>query len=180
MPRARSARRYAQAAFSIARERGELDAWMDDLHTLARLLESRELSELLDAPQVPASRKLEMVRQVLGDSVSPLAVNLLALLASRSAAHLAPAIVDQYSALLDAHRGVERAEVVSAIDLSSEQRDRIAAVLAGLVDKQVRLSSRTDPGIIGGLVARVGDRVIDGSTRGRLNGLRRSLVEQKA
>jgi F-type H+-transporting ATPase subunit delta len=178
MPRAASATRYAIAVFQIALEQGELDRWLDDLTLAARALENRELADYVDAPQVPMNRRIEIVRSALEGSVAPLALNLLGLLASRGIAHVIHDIVEQYQRLLDSHRGVERAEVVSAVELDDEQRRRVAELLQSIVGKEVRMTARVEPQILGGLIARVGDRVIDGSTRGRLNAMRRVIVER--
>ena len=178
MPRAASPRRYAQAVFQIATESGKLDAWSDDLRIVATALENKELAGLLDSPQVPAAVKIETVKTVLGDAVDPLATNLLALLATRNLANLVPGIIETFEALVDSHNGIERAEVISAAPLDQDQEAAIKAVLAKLVNKDVRLSTVVDPNILGGLVARVGDRVIDGSLRTKLQGMRRTVVEQ--
>ena len=180
MPRLGSARRYAQAAFELATERSELDMWLDDLTYMALTLESAEFGEFLDSPQASESRKVELIDNTLSDRVSPLARNLISLLASRSMTNLVPGIVDQYQRLLDAQRGIEQAEVVSAVPLDDGQRVSIEELLNGIVGKEVCLSSRVEPSIIGGFVARVGDRVIDGSTSGRLQKLRRELVGQRS
>lgn len=180
MPKSASARRYAQAVFKIALERDELDRWSEDLATLSMLLEDGEFARFLDAPQVTFAVKHEAIRNALGGIVSPLAVNLLALLASRNLAAIVPQVQEQYQHLLDAHRGIARAEVVSAVPLSESQRRKIAEFLKGIAGKEVRLAARVEPQIIGGLVARVGDRVIDGSTRTRLQALRRTLVDGMA
>ena len=178
MPRAASPRRYAQAVFQIAAESGRFDAWADDLRTVATALENKELAGLLDSPQVPASAKVEAVRAVLGDAVDPLAANLLALLATRNLANLVPGILETFEALVDRHNGIERAEVIAAVPLDQQQQEAIEAVLVKLVDKDIRMSTGVDPAILGGLVARVGDRVIDGSLRTRLQGMRRTVVDQ--
>ena len=175
MPRAASARRYAQATFQIALERDDLDGWLDDLAALARAVENPEFSEFLDAPQVPVSQKTQVISSALGDSVGQLPANLLAILASRNIVHLVPAIVEQYQGLLDAHRGIERAEVVSAVPLDDEQRRKTAELLSAMVGKEVRLVPRIEPRILGGLVARVGDRLIDGSTRAKLRVMQRDV-----
>ena len=180
MPIAPSPRRYSQAVFQIALERDELDVWSDDLRVLAASLENPDLVELLDAPHVPTADKVRAVSEAIGDAAGPLAVNLLSLLASRGLAHLVPAIVDEYGRLLDEHRGIDRAEVVSAVALSADRRDTIAHILEGLVNKRVRLVSAVDPGVLGGFVAKVGDRVIDGSLRTKLREMRREIVEQGA
>ena len=180
MPRVASARRYAQAAFHIAVEQDEIESWLEDLTLLARALDNDEFAAFLDAPQVSISHKVEIIRDTLGDSVGPLALNLTSLLASRSVAHAMPRIVDEFQALVDAHRGIERAEVVSAVPLNDGQTRRIEELLQDITGKEVRLTSRVEPQVLGGLVARVGDRVIDGSTRTKLQVMRRELVEQRS
>ena len=178
MPTAASARRYAQAVFQIALDQDELDRWLEDMTLLSQALESRELAEFLDAPQVSVERKVGLIRETIGDTVAPLALNLLSLLASRSIAHLLTGVLDQYQRLLDAHRGIDQAEIVSAIPLDDQQRQRIIEVLKGITGNEVRLTSRVEPQILGGFVARVGDRVIDGSTRSKIGVMRRELVER--
>ena len=177
MPTGPSPRRYAQAVFQIAMERGELDAWQEDLRSLAVTLEDRDFSGLLDAPQVPAASKVDAAREALSGSVGPLALNLLAILATRNLAHLGSGILDEYGRLLDAHRGIQRAEVVSAVPLDSEQHARISKLLETIVGKEVPVTSVVDPQVLGGLVARVGDRLIDGSARTKLREMHRSIVE---
>ena len=178
MARAGSARRYAQAAFQIASENGELDRWMDDLIVLAQAVEDGELASFLDSPQVALARKRRLVESTLGESVSPLALNLISLLASRNVAGILPQVTDQYQRLVDGHRGIERGEVVSAVAMDEEQRRRVQELLQAIIGKEVRLTTRVESGILGGLVARVGDRVIDGSTAAKLEAMRRELVEQ--
>lgn len=176
MPRKASARRYAQAVFQIALERDRIDGWDQDLQTLAQALEDEAFLAFLDSPQVTEAQKAEAVRQVLGDRVDPLACNLLALMASRLLAHMLPEVLDQYRHLVDRHRGIERAQVVTAVPLTEEERRRVAETLRHMVGKEVRLTAQVDPSIIGGLVAKVGDKVLDGSIRTRLQEMKRSLV----
>ena len=178
MPAAASARRYSQATFQIALEQGELERWLDDLSLLANAVENREFSGFLDAPQIPISQKVSVIKNTLAGSVDDLALNLISLLASRNIAHIMPGVVERYQELLDAHRGIEQAEVVSAVPLDDEQRRKLTELLQGVVGAEVRLARRVEPQILGGLVIRIGDRLIDGSTRTRLQALQRELVEQ--
>jgi F-type H+-transporting ATPase subunit delta len=165
--------------FQIALERDELDGWTEDLRTLAVALEDREFVGLLDAPQVPLSRKTAMVRGAMGDSIGRLATNLISLLASRNLAHMLPSVFEEFTVMLDQHRGVERADIVSAVALDDAQKEKISRLLEGLVGKRVSITSLVDPQILGGLVATVGDRVIDGSARTKLRDMRRELVERR-
>ena len=178
MPRTASARRYAQAVFQIGEENGDLERWYDDLATMAAALDDGEFAAFLDAPQIDVERKTQLIRDALGDAVGPMAVNLLSLLASRGIASALPDVVESYQSLLDDHQGIERAEVVSSVPLDDEQRERVADLLRGIVGKEIRLNTRVEPAILGGFVARVGDHVIDGSARTRLDQMRRRLVGQ--
>ena len=176
MARRASARRYAQAVFAIALDQGEPDRWLDDLALLSDAMSNEEFANFLDAPQLTLIQKTALIGETLGDSVSDLARNLISLLASRNSARLLPSITESYQQMLDEHNGVERAEIVAAVALSNEQQQRIEAMLTGIVGKDITATSRVEPQIIGGFVARVGDKVIDGSTRTRLDELRRELV----
>ena len=178
MPRVVSPRRYAQAVFQLAVENGRLDAWSEDLRVVALALENAEMAGLLDSPQVPAAVKIDTIKQVLGDSVEPLALKLVSLLAVRRLCHLVPGILDEYGRLVDEHERVARAEAVSAVDLNDGQRSAILGVVEEIVGTEVRLTTRVEPEILGGLIVRVGDRVLDGSVRARLREMRRRIVER--
>jgi F-type H+-transporting ATPase subunit delta len=176
MARGASARRYAQAVFAIALEQGEPGRWLDDLALLSDAMANDDFANFLDAPQPTLSQKINLIEETLGDSVSRLALNLVSLLASRNSARLARSITESYQEMLDEYNGIERAEIVSAITLSDEQQQRIETMLKDIVGKNITATSRVEPHILGGFVARVGDKVIDGSTRTRLNDLRRQLA----
>ncbi len=176
MARGASARRYAQAVFAIALEQGEPGRWLDDLALLSDAMANDDFANFLDAPQPTLSQKINLIEETLGDSVSRLALNLVSLLASRNSARLARSITESYQEMLDEYNGIERAEIVSAITLSDEQQQRIETMLKDIVGKDITATSRVEPHILGGFVARVGDKVIDGSTRTRLDDLRRQLA----
>ena len=112
-------------------------------------------------------------------SVGVLGINLMLLLASRNLVHLLPAIADRFQELLDAHNGVSRAEAVSAVPLDDSQRRSVERALADMYGGEIRLTSRVDPEILGGMVIRIGDRVLDGSARTRLRNMRRELAQRR-
>ena len=179
MPAGTSARRYAQAVFEIALESDDLELWLDDLTQLADSITNEELRQTLSAPRISMSQKETLIRESLGSSVGPLALNLMALLASRGLVEMLPGIADRYQEMLDIHQGVERAEVVSAVSLTGEQQQHVTRMLNDLSGKDVRLTTRVDPEILGGLVIRVGDKVMDGSARARLQNMRRELAQRR-
>ncbi|MCH7652417.1 MAG: ATP synthase F1 subunit delta [Chloroflexi bacterium] len=178
MPKGGSSRRYAQAVFQLALEHDGLDRWLDDLTLLANALQDTEFLEFLNAPQVTAAQKVQVIKNSLEDHVNPLALNMVSLLASRNSAGLIPDITEVYQELLDAHSGIERADVATAVDIDDDQQRRIADLLKSIVGKEVTITTRVEPELIGGFVARVGDRVIDGSTRTRLAEMKRGIASR--
>lgn len=175
-----SARRYAQAVFDIATEQQQLDKWRDDLQTLVRALAEPTLVVFLRNPKLPVEVKQKVLREAL-PGISQQAINLATLLISRGRLEtLMTGIADQYNRLLDATEGVVRVKVVTAVELDQAQRDQIAKRLAETTGKQVRMEQRVDPLLIGGMIIRLDNQVIDGSVRRQLSGLKRSLEEMRA
>lgn len=179
MPRTASPRRYAQAVFQLAVEHDELEKWLDDLTILADSVTSSQFLEFMSQPRVPTATKLEVIRESLGDSIGRLAMNLISLLATRNIAHILPEIADRYQELLDSHQGIARAEAVSAVPLTDAQHRQAVDLPEAMSGNEVRLSARIEPALIGGMIMRIGDRVVDGSTRSRLQAMRRELSERR-
>ena len=175
MPRAPTAKRYAQAAFQIAQERNEIDQWAEELQAALAVVEDTTFRTYLKLPKVRITDKLKAIQDALGN-VNPLVRNVVGLLASRNAIELYPRVVAEYQRFVDGHRNRERAVVVTAVPLDSQQEERLRQQLSKLLDKEVILSTQVEPQILGGLVARLGDRIVDGSTQGRLLDLRKSLM----
>ncbi|MCX7912456.1 MAG: ATP synthase F1 subunit delta [Dehalococcoidales bacterium] len=174
MPRKFNARRYAQAVFEIARENNELDRWASDLERLATVLADARLVSVLESPKVGFEDKSRLLEASLGD-VSPLALNVARLLVSRGGLGMAGKILEEYERRLNEHRGVLRAEVTAAVPLDKDDEAKLAAGLARLMGKTVSVRSRVDPAILGGIIARIDGKVLDGSTRSRLFRLRKAL-----
>ena len=177
MAKAPIAKRYAQALFSLAEGEGMQEAWLDSLSGLARDLADPSTVVFFTEPRVPAARKAEMAAQA-SSGADPLVRNFLGLLVERRAVVLLPAIVQEYGALLNESLGRVQATVTSAAPVSDEQQSRLIQSLGAMLDKQVVLDFRENPDIIGGIVVRVGDQVIDGSVRARLDSLQQSLERQ--
>jgi F-type H+-transporting ATPase subunit delta len=174
-----SARRYAQAVFDIARDQGAFDAWRDDLQALTDVLGIKEVQEFLDAPQIADESKQQILDQHLG-RLGEGARNLASLLINKRRVHLIKGIYQTYEEMLDEHRGVVSATVTTAVPLDSALQKQVEETLRRQTGRELRLSTTVDPTILGGLVARVGDKVIDGSTRSRLRNLRDWLREEAA
>jgi F-type H+-transporting ATPase subunit delta len=171
-------RGYAEAMFSVAEAEDALEAVENELFRFARALEGQQgLRDALTDPALPTDRKRAVLADVLGDRANPQTVNLLGFVVEQGRARDLPAIVDELVALAAERRRAAVAEVRTAIPLDAERRERLAEALGKATGKNVELKVVVDPSVVGGVVARVGDQVIDGSVRRRLELARERLSE---
>jgi len=178
MIRDTAAKRYARAAFEVALDHGTLDRWSDDLRLIAAVAGDAEALAHLANTKVPLAQRYRLLEAML-EGIDPQAMNLARLLVAKGRAGLAPQITEAYLGLVDDHRGIAHATVVTAVPLSDTEREAVEKRLGEVSGKQVIAHTEVDPDIVGGLVARIGDKVIDGSTHGKLLALRRSLTGQE-
>jgi len=176
MPRIASGKRYAQAAFELAMERNELESWRVSLGKIAELSTDEAFTALVENPKLPFEVKKSLLEERLRDA-NPLALNLACLLVSKSRLGIAGDVLQEYDHLLDAHRGIEHAEVVTALSLDEKDKEKISSQLGDMVNRKVTIDAVVDSSVIGGFKAKIGDMLIDGSVRNRLDTLRRNLVE---
>jgi len=173
--RGASARRYAEAVFEIAEESNMLDAWSDDLRTIADFVAEPDVALVLGSNRVPREQKMRLLKAGLEAHVSPLAMNLVRLLDERGKILIARDIQTAYQERADDRRGVAHAVVTTAVALSDDECDAVATRLSSMTGKRVDITPVVDEAIIGGIIARIGDELIDGSTRSRLVALKRRL-----
>lgn len=169
------ARRYARAVFEIALEKKELDRWQKDLKKIAALGEDASFMTLMENPKVGFDKKEKVLAKVVGD-INPLARNLVYLLVSRGRFGMIGDIEDEYQRLLDGYRDIEHAEVVTAVPLDDKEKKRLEEHLGVVVGKKIVLESSVDPNLVGGMIARVGGRLLDGSTHSQLLALKKELA----
>lgn len=171
------ARRYSQAVFNIALERKELDRWQSDLRKIASLSEDATFFAFLESPKVHFGDKAKLLSERLGD-INPLALNLVYLLVARGRLSIMGDIADGYQRLFDNYHGVEQAEIITAIPLDDEDKTRLGEHLGAIVSKKVVLKLEVDSSLIGGIVARIGGKLLDGSTRSQLMALKKELAKR--
>lgn len=162
--------------FQIALEGKQLERWQSDLETIAGTLKSPEITAMLESPKLRLEEKRRVLEAIL-PGITPAAMNLAYFLVAKNRLRILPDLLAEFRRLLNAYHGREVAEVVTAVPISDEDRDRIKKRLAALVGKELVLTLKVNPEIEGGLVARVGDKLVDGSIRTRLQDLRRSLAQ---
>lgn len=175
MARRGYARRYSQAVFEIALETKELDRWQSDLKKVVSVVGDAAFMALLESPRFHFEDKTRLLSERL-EGINPLALNLVLLLVTRGRLSIIGDIADGYQRLLDSYRGIESAEVTTAVPLDDKDRVKLAEHLGAMVGKKVKLKCEVDPSLIGGIVARIGGKLLDGSTRSKLMALKRELV----
>jgi F-type H+-transporting ATPase subunit delta len=201
-----AARRYAEAAFELARRDGTEDAWRYGLRAAAEAFSQPEVLRIVEDPARPEADRMSVVRTALGaeslarlvrivvdrersaaaglsavvesihGSVADQLINLVALLLQRRGVAILPSISDEYDRLLDGARGIVRAIVTSATELTDDEASAVRERLEAMTGSRIELRRRVDPDLLGGLTVRVGDRLVDASVRGRLERLRAQLL----
>jgi F-type H+-transporting ATPase subunit delta len=167
---------YARGLFEIARAEGTIDEVEDELFRFARSYESSdELRNALNDEQIPAAKRQSIVEDLLGGKVTGTTTQLISMVVGLGRTRDLPAIVDKLVARASTSKNLEVAEVRTAVALTADQQTRLAAALANATGKEVNLKVIVDPSVLGGLVATVGDTVIDGTVRTRIEQLKSRL-----
>ncbi len=169
------ARPYARAAFEYAREHDALDAWSEQLATAAAVVAEPGMAALLDNPSLTDTQQAQALWDVCGDALGAAARNFVAILAANKRLALLPEIHSQFAEFKANQEKSVDVEVVSAFELDDATRDRLAEVLGRKLEREVKVSTSTDSDLLGGVLIRAGDLVIDGSVRGRLNKLAEAM-----
>lgn len=167
---------YAQAVVSAARGDGVLERVADELFQLGRTVgTNEELRNVLTDSLVPASRRIGVLEDLLGDQAAPATLNLVSMIIGAGRGNDLPAIAEEVVRLAAESRGQAVAEVRSAVALNEDQQHRLAAALSSASGQNVTVQVVVDADVVGGLVAQIGDSVYDGSIRTRLEKMKERL-----
>jgi F-type H+-transporting ATPase subunit delta len=170
-----TARRYAEAAFSVASQENDTSLWLRDLQAVADALHDPDISNYFKDPKTTREDKLATINRIFGSS-HPHVTNLLRLLATQQRMFLLPAIAREFQQLYRESQGITEAKVTVARPVSDDERNEITRRLEAATGKTVEAHIQVDPSIIGGIVVRIGDRLIDASVAGRLQRLRHEMA----
>lgn len=167
---------YARGLFEVARAEGTLDEVEDELFRFARSFESSdELRIVLTDEQIPAERRQSIIEDLLGGKATPTSVQLVSMVVGSGRGRDIPAIVDQLVRRAASAKELDVAEVRTAVALTGDQRARLKAALENATGKSLELKAIVDPTVVGGVVATVGDTVIDDTVRTRIEQLKSRL-----
>lgn len=170
-----AARRYAEAAFEIALRDGTVEAWRRELDAAAVILGDPTVLRALENPAIPLESRARLVTALEATTSRPV-LDLIALMIRRGRIEALARVAAEFRRLDDQRNGVTTAIATSATPLESAEVSALTGRLEEMTGGRVELDLRVDPSLLGGLVVRVGDRLIDGSVRGRLERLRNQLV----
>lgn len=175
-----AAPKYARALFELGERDGKLDVFSDQLKTLVSTLNSHpELRQFMFHPQVKAEVKKDTIQKVFGQDVEKMILNMLMLLVDRRRISGINTVWDEFRRLVNVAHNLEEAEVTTAVSLSKEAETALQQKLSKLTGKNIILHNKVNPLILGGVVVRIGDKLIDGSVVRQLGDLRRVLTSSK-
>ena len=171
------AKRYAKALFAVGQEEGTSEAYRETLNVLADFLRKYPvamdgLTNLLYPMELREKVMAQLIRELQADRFME---NFLKLVVQKKRADILPEIADEFQVLVDADQNISRGTVISASEISGELQTKVQSTLENITGKKVILTSEIDPSIIGGIVAKVGDLVMDGSIKTQLAGLNESI-----
>ena len=171
-----AARRYAEAAFQVAQRDDTVAAWRIELDAAAAVASDDTVGRILANPAVPLETRREMAETTFGTIAGRPVLNLIGLMLRRGRIHELPRLAAEFRRLDDARQGITMATATSAAPLTPDEVRALTQRMEQFTGGRVELELQVDPSLLGGLVVRVGDRLIDGSVRGRLERLRNQLV----
>ena len=169
------ARPYAKAVFSFAVEAGALDQWSASLELLSAVVQQAPIRKLLASPELTTEQQAATIIDVCGESLDDKSRNFVSLLAENRRLPLLPFIYAQFRDLKAAQEATVDVELISASPLDDQQCQKISQALSSRLERRVNVAVSVDQSLIGGVLVRAGDTVIDGTVRGRLSKLAQAL-----
>ncbi|MTT31000.1 F0F1 ATP synthase subunit delta [Terrilactibacillus sp. BCM23-1] len=169
-------KRYASALFEVAKERGEVDTFEKDLILVnTTIVENDELNKVLNHPQIDRDDKKALVASIFNDAISQEIVNLLYVLIDRDRENIVLDILASYQVLADKERDILDVTVTTAKPLDEKGQSALSKKLSKAVNKKLRMHTKVDDSLIGGLLLRVGDKLYDGTISGKLARFRQEI-----
>ncbi len=173
------ARKYAVGLFHWSRDAKTLEKTEEEFVVVNGFISDLKTMQVLTHPLISRKEKKEITFEI-GKGLSPEINNLLKLLVDKDLIQITPLVLHEFQRLAHEEAGIEVAQVTSAVELSEKQKESVAAVLAKRVGKKIHLITHIDEKVLGGIVARIGDTVIDASIAGTLNGLKEHIISPTA
>ena len=171
------ARPYAEAVFALAKEEQSLTAWSDQLANLSAIAADKAMQALMEDPSRSQTEILSVFEAVMGDKLTAQGKNLLAAMAENKRLQALSDVAEQFEALKAEEEKRVRATVVSAFDVTDEQKNKLSAALNAKFDAEVEVTYEVDASLVGGIKIMVGDWALDGSAQSQLNKLGAAIAQ---
>lgn len=170
------AKRYAEALFEVALESNTLEKTKEEIKFIANIIEDNsDFKTIITHPRVSKSEKKEILSNILKDKISSSVLNFCFITIDKGRESYLPEISKEYTVLSNLEQGIIEAKAISAVSMSEEETNKLAETLSKEFNKTVLLETKVDKSILGGVLVRLGDKVIDGSVKGRLENLQKEL-----
>ena len=171
------AEKYAQAYYELSEEKDLTGYFRYDLWAISKLIkECHELRLLLEHPIIEQKAKKSIIEEVLTNKVNPLSINLMKLLIDRNRVSIIHIMAEKFIEIYNTKNNIVPVQVITAISLNEHLKNLIGEKLAALLDKTVELESKVDETIIGGVLLKIDDKIIDGSIKGRLESIKGQII----
>ncbi len=172
--------RYSSALLNVAKKRGEADQVFDNMEFLKRMLsENASLKIFLESPQITQEDKTAFIKKALGESITETAMNFLLILVRKYRLKFLREIIEEYERLYDIERSVQRTDVITAVPLDDSTISKLRTAVEASMKKTVKMCFYVDPKILGGVIIKTPNLIIDGSIRRKLNDISYSLSTLK-
>ncbi len=169
---------YSEAIFNIALEEGRLSDIQNEFEFVASILnEYPDFYEILKTPKINATEKKAVLQDAFGDKISQTLLNFLKIIIDKKRGTEILEIKADFDDRIDRQMGIAKATVESVVALSDEQLNILTSNLNRITGKEIRISTKINPELLGGMVVKVGDKVIDGSVKFKLEGMLESLTQ---
>lgn len=171
-------KRYGKALYELAVEEDSLDLFNQELTDIAELMDQHpDLEKVINHPRIPEKKKNELVKKILGDGISPMVVHFITLLIDKDRQYFLKDIIMYFQHLVKEAKGIMEVEVTTAYELDSDEEEALKDKMKKLTGKEIELEIEVDPGQIGGMRLRIGDKVIDGTIKRHLERLKDDLSQ---
>ncbi|WP_432662596.1 F0F1 ATP synthase subunit delta [Wukongibacter baidiensis] len=171
-------RTYSEALFEVALEENKVDLFLDEISFVADTFKLHpEFFEIFKTPLVRVDEKKKIMEEVFGDKLSQEMNNFLKIVIDKRRGHFIQQIKSEYIKRVDQHKGIVNAVAITAVPLTEEDKTTLRNKLSVLTGKDVKLSNDIDENVIGGILVKIGDKVIDGTIKGRLEEMKESLSQ---
>ncbi|MFW5986458.1 MAG: ATP synthase F1 subunit delta [Halanaerobiales bacterium] len=173
----KAAKKYGQALFAVAKENGKIDVFQKELKQILDLIKgNKEFRQVLYHKRILPQEKKKVIKEIFTDN-SRLILNFLFLIIDKHREDYLEGIIDVFNNLVKKEKQLIEVEVISAVEINKEDRKNLHKKLDQMLPGTIKIKNKKDPGIIGGLILKIGDYVIDGSIKNQLNLLQKRIEE---